>query len=152
MGRRRQASARATRLLRGERGQAFVEAAFVLPVLLVLAFGVVMVGRVAHAKVAVQTAAREASRTLAAAPSEADGLTAAHERARSVAGGYDLSAEHLSIDVDANGFQRGGTASAEVTYRVGLGDLPLLNRIEVTVSSSHSERIELYRSREGPGP
>jgi Flp pilus assembly protein TadG len=142
----------AAKLLRGERGQAFVEAALVLPVLLILAFGVVMVGRVAHAKVAVQTAAREASRTLAAAPSEADGLTAAHERARSVADGYDLSAERLTVDVDANGFQRGGTASAAVTYRVGLGDLPLLNRVEVTVSGSHSERIELYRSREGPGP
>ena len=36
----------------------------------------------------------------------------------------------------------------EVTYRVNLGDLPLLNRLEVTVSSSHSERIDLYRSRE----
>jgi len=38
-------------------------------VLLLPAFGVVMVGRIAHAKVAVQAAAREAGRTTTYAPS-----------------------------------------------------------------------------------
>ena len=45
----------------GERGQALVEAALVIPVLLLVAFGVVMAGRISHAKVAVQAIAREAS-------------------------------------------------------------------------------------------
>ena len=35
-----------------EGGQALVEAALVIPVLLLLAFGVVMAGRISHAKVA----------------------------------------------------------------------------------------------------
>ncbi len=132
----------------GERGQALVEAALVIPVLLLLAFGVVMAGRVSHDKTAVQAAAREASRALATASSEQDGLAAAVEAARSVASGYGLSQERLTVDVESNGFQRGGTAGAEVSYRVPLGDLPLLNRLDLTVSSTHSERIDLYRSRE----
>ena len=71
--------------LRGESGQALVEAALVIPVLLLLAFGVVMAGRVSHAKIAVQAAAREASRTLATASSEQAGLADALQTARSVA-------------------------------------------------------------------
>ncbi len=136
------------RVASAERGQALVEAAMVIPVLLLLAFGVVMAGRVSHAKVAVQAAAREASRALATAPSEQEGLAAALAAARSVAEGYGLSPQELAVTVEANGFRRGGTAIADVSYRVPLGDLPLLNRLEVTVSSSHSERIDLYRSRE----
>lgn len=134
--------------LSNESGQALVEAALVIPVLLLLAFGVVMAGRVSHTKIAVQAAAREASRALATAPSEQEGIAEALDAARSVAEGYGLSQDGLTVTVESNGFQRGGTATAEVTYRVPLGDLPLLNRVEVTVSSSHSERIDLYRSRE----
>jgi len=136
------------RIGRSEAGQALVEAALVIPVLLLLAFGVVMVGRIAHAKVAVQAAAREAGRTLATASSESEGVTAALDSARSVAEGYGLSQSDLTVDVDSGGFQRGGVATAEVSYRVPLADLPLLDRVEVTVSSTHAERIDLYRSRE----
>ena len=132
----------------GERGQALVEAALVIPVLLLVAFGVVMAGRVSHAKVAVQAIAREASRELATAPSEDVGVSDALGTARSAADGYGLSQARLTVDVNSNGFERGGTATARVTYQVGLGDLPLLGRVGVTVSSSHSERIDLYRSRE----
>ncbi|MDP9180647.1 MAG: pilus assembly protein [Chloroflexota bacterium] len=138
----------AARFLRGESGQALVEAALVLPVLLVLVFGVVMAGRVVHAKIAVQAAAREASRSLATAPSEEQGLTDANNAARSAADGYGLSANGLSVDLQSNGFARGGTVSASVSYDVGLGGLPLLDAVDITVSSSHSEQVDPYRSRE----
>jgi Flp pilus assembly protein TadG len=138
----------AARFLRGESGQALVEAALVLPVLLVLVFGVVMAGRVVHAKIAVQAAAREASRTLATAPSEEQGLTDANDAARSAADGYGLSANGLSVDLQSNGFARGGTVSASVSYDVGLSGLPLLDAVDITVSSSHSEQVDPYRSRE----
>jgi Flp pilus assembly protein TadG len=125
-----------------------VEAALVLPVVLLIVFGVVMAGRLSHAKVAVQATAREASRALATAPSEQQGLADAQERGQAVAEGYGLSEERLTLDVTSNGFQRGGTATAEVSYQVPLSDLPLLKMVDVTVTSSHSERIDLYRSRE----
>ena len=134
--------------LSGESGQAMVEAAIAVPVLLLLVFGVVAVGRITDAKVAVQAAAREASRTLAVAPSEEQGTTDALEAGRTTALGYGLAEERLTIDVDANGFVRGGEVSADVSYSVPLSDLPLLSFFEVEVNSSHTEQVELYRSRE----
>jgi Flp pilus assembly protein TadG len=133
---------------RDERGQALIEAALVIPVLLLVLFGVIMAGRVVHAKIAVQAAAREASREVATAASESAGVSEGIQTAQSVADGYGLSQERLSVGINANGFQRGDTVTATVTYEVGLGDLPLLGRAAVSVASSHSERIDLYRSRE----
>lgn len=132
----------------GESGQALVEAAIVLPVLLVLVFGVVMAGRVVHAKIAVQAAAREAGRALATAPSEDQGLTEADDAARSAAGGYGLTGDGLSIDLESNGFERGASVTATVSYDIGLGGLPFFGDLDITVSSSHSENVEPYRSRE----
>jgi len=134
--------------LKDESGQALVEAALILPALLLVVFGVVMAGRITHAKVAVQAAAREASRSLATAASEEQGLTDANERGRTVAQGFGLGGEHLTLEVSSNGFARGGSATAKVSYRVLLVDLPLLKVADVTVSSSHLERIDVYRSRE----
>ena len=136
------------RALSGESGQAMVEAAIAVPVLLLLVFGVVAIGRITDAKVAVQAAAREASRTLAVAPSEEQGTADAMEAGRTAALGYGLAEERLIVDVDANGFVRGGEVSADVSYSVPLSDLPLLSFFEVEVSSSHTEQVELYRSRE----
>lgn len=138
----------AARLRGDESGQALVEAAIVIPVLLVLVFGVVMAGRVVHAKIAVQAAAREASRTLATAPSEEQGLADADDAARAAANGYGLSGDGLSIDLEPNGFDRGGTVTATVSYSLGLGGLPLIGSADINVSSSHSEQVDPYRSRE----
>jgi Flp pilus assembly protein TadG len=135
-----------------ERGNAMIEAALVIPVVLAVAFGIVTAGRVVHAKIAVQAAAREAGRTLATAASETDGLTVARDRAVAVAGGYGLSPELFTVTLDPGNFARGGTVRANTAYPVPLGDVPLFGHIQVTVSSSHQELIELYRSREAVTP
>lgn len=145
---RRQWRSKALQRSRDESGQALVEAALAIPVLLLLVFGVVAVGRVTEAKVAVQAAARESSRALAVAPSEEQGIVDALATAESIAAGYGLDGGRLAIDVDSGGFARGGTVTSEVRYSVSLSDLPLLSFIDVEVSASHSERIDLYRSRE----
>ena len=132
----------------GESGQALVEAALAIPVLLVLAFGVVAAGRVVEAKIAVQAAARESSRALAVAPSEDQGVTDALSAGENVAVGYGLDGDRLTIEVDSGGFNRGGTVTSEVRYSVSLSDLPLLSFMDVDVGASHSERIDIYRSRE----
>ncbi len=132
----------------GESGQALVEAALAIPVLLVLAFGVVAVGRVTEAKIAVQAAARESSRALAVAPSEEQGFADALTTGENVAGGYGLDKSRLTIELDSGGFSRGGTVTSDVRYTVSLSDLPLLSFIDVDVGVSHSERIDFYRSRE----
>jgi len=128
------------------------ETALVIPLLLVLVFGIVMVGRVAQAQVAVQSVAREAGRTVAVAPSAAEGLAAAEARSLAVAAGHGLALDRLSVDVDAGTFARGGTVRASASYEVQLGDLPLLGVVSVTVTSSHEQRIDLYRSRTAAAP
>ena len=140
-------SIRRRSVLGTESGQALIEAALAIPLVLVIAFGVVMAGRVAHAQVAVQSVVREASRTLAVAPSASGGLSAAEANARAVASGHGLAAERVDLMLDAGTFARGGTVRAEARYPVSLGDLPLLGTIEVTVTSHSEQRIERYRSR-----
>jgi Flp pilus assembly protein TadG len=132
----------------GESGQALVEAALAIPVLLVLVFGVVAAGRVVEAKIAVQAAARESSRALAVAPSEEQGVVAALTAGENVAAGYGLDSSRLTIELDSGGFNRGGTVTSDVQYSVSLSDLPLLSFFDVDVGASHSERIDIYRSRE----
>ncbi|MCZ7576316.1 MAG: pilus assembly protein [Dehalococcoidia bacterium] len=136
---------------REDSGQALVEAALAIPVLLVLVFGVVAVGRVTEAKIAVQAAARESARALAVAPSEGEGIADALAIGEAVAAGYGLDGGRLIVEVDSGGFGRGGTVTSDVSYSVSLSDLPLLGFFEVNVSASHAERIDLYRSREA-GP
>jgi len=124
----------------------------VIPLVLIFAFGVVAVGRVVHAQIAVQSVVREASRTLAVAASVDTGLIAAEARASGVAAGHGLQPERLQLDIDGGAFERGGIVRAEATYQVTLADLPLLSLLEVTVSSADEARIEQYRSRTAAEP
>lgn len=140
------------RLHGGEAGSVLIEAALVLPVVLVLASGVVMAGRVAHARIGVEAVAREAGRALAQAPSRADGLADARAAALDAARGYGLDASALELELEAGSFRRGGVVRARASYPVELADLPLLGRARATVSASHGEQVELYRSRAGAAP
>lgn len=133
-------------------GSALVESALVIPVLLLLVAGVVMVGRIAQAQVAVQSVAREAGRTAALAPSAAQGLADAQARSLTVAAGHGLALDRLDVAIDTGTFARGGTVRASASYAVELGDLPLLGAVSVTVSSTHQQRIDIYRSRTAAAP
>lgn len=127
--------------------QALIEAALVIPVLLLLAFGVVAVGRVAEAKMGVSAVARESARAGALANDPADAVAQGMARGRAVAAGYRLSNGSLQIAIDAGGFSRGDRVRADVSYQVSLTDVPLLGTAGITVSSVHVERVDLYRSR-----
>ncbi|TAK20146.1 MAG: pilus assembly protein [Chloroflexota bacterium] len=69
----------------GERGTALLEAAFVLPVLLLLIFGAFDIGRLAHAHSAAFSAAREGARTATTDPASATCVRAAALRIGSLA-------------------------------------------------------------------
>ena len=128
-------------------GQALVEVALVLPMLLLLAFGVVAVGRVIQAQIGVSAVAREAARVVALGEepgaAQAQGLAAGY----AAAAGYGLQNGTLRLAVNPGDMARGGRVTAQASYAVSLGDLPLLNWASVGVSSTHNERVDLYRSR-----
>lgn len=130
-----------------ERGQALIETALVLPLLLFLAFGVVAVGRITQAQMGVSAVAREAARAATLANNSSDGLSQGMARGQQVAGGYHLSNGTLQLSVEVGDFAPGGAVRATARYVLALDDLPLLGWASVPVSSSHIERIDLYRSR-----
>ncbi len=133
--------------LRDQSGSVLIEAALVIPVVLVVAASVVMAGRVAHARIGVEAVAREAGRALAQAPTAARGLQEGRLRALAAARGCGLDPAAVALQLDAGTFARGGVARARASYRVALGDVPFYGVAGVTVTASHQERVELYRSR-----
>jgi Flp pilus assembly protein TadG len=132
---------------RGERGQALVEIALVLPLLLFLAFGVLGIARIAQARMEVSAVAREMARAGAMAGTPGDALDAALSRGEAVAVADGLTNGTLERSVDLGRFAPGGEVQAVATYEVSLADLPLLRGVRVRVASHHLERIDLYRSR-----
>lgn len=130
----------------GRRGQALIETALVLPLLLVLAFGVIGVSRVTEARMGVDAVAREAARSAALAGNAGSALDQGLARGQAVANGYGLSNGSFQLSLDVGEFDRGGQVQASAAYAVSFGDLPLLSWASVTVTSVHSEPIDLYRS------
>jgi Flp pilus assembly protein TadG len=138
---------------RRQPAQALVELALVLPLLLVLAFGTIGVGRLVRIHMAVDAVAREAAReaTLAPIPLRAPDAEADHEasqlgerRGNEVASGYGLHG--TLVTVDAANFDRGSWVQAEASFTLSERDLPLLGWARFTFHAVHRERVDLYRS------
>lgn len=137
---------------KNERGQALVEVALVIPILLLLAFGVVAAGRVTEAQMGVSAVAREAARAAALANYRGAAASQGVTRGQEVAASYHLGDGSLQLVVDAGGLTRGGTVRASAHYTVSLADLPLLGWAHLTVGSTDLERVDLYRSFWGTEP
>ena len=132
---------------RVERGQAIVETALVLPLLLVLGLGVVGAGRVVQAQIGVSAVAREGARAAALAASPSAAAERGRAWALSVADGYRLTNGSLHLVVDPGSLARGGQVRAVARYDVALDDLPVLGWLNVQVASTHVEPVDPYRSR-----
>jgi Flp pilus assembly protein TadG len=117
---------------RGERGQATVEVALVLPVVVLLLLAVLQVALVARASVLVAGAARDAARA-AAIDGDVDAARAA------ALGGSGLDADRLTVDVELDG----DLVRATVTYRDDT-DVPLVGSLvrDVTLRSTVVMRRE----------
>ena len=139
------------RWLADQRGSALVEVALVLPLLLLLALGVVGVGRVIQARMSVSAVAREAARVAALAQSPGEAAEQGLAAGRAVAHGYGLTNGSLRLVVDPGALDRGGAVRAAAGYRVSLDDLPLMGWVHADVAAEHVERVDLYRSRWGTG-
>lgn len=144
-GRRRRSMTK--RFLTGNHGQALVETVLVIPLLLLLAFGVIGVGRVMQAQMGVSAVAREAARAAALADSPEEAVIRGLARGEEVATGYRLANGSLWLGVDPGSLARGTPVRATARYVVTLDDLPLLGWVRIAVASDHVERTDLYGSR-----
>jgi Flp pilus assembly protein TadG len=120
---------------RGERGQSAVELALVLPLLALLALGLVQVGLIVRDQLLTIQAARGAVRE-AAVTSDLGSITAAGQDATT------LSPKGLRVDVGSRG-QPGTTVRVTVHYRAPTS-VPLVGRLlgDVDLEASASMRVE----------
>jgi Flp pilus assembly protein TadG len=84
------------KLRKDERGQELVEFAIILPFLLLVAFGVLDLGRIFHAAITITNAAREGARYGTFYPDDAPGIIAA-TRSEAANSGIDLSTSLIQV-------------------------------------------------------
>lgn len=108
------------RLREDRRGQAMVELAIVLPILLLLVMGIIDFGRIYHGYLAVTTAAREAARQAAIGATDAE----IKETALTAASPLDTAALSVQVSPGESGRYPGTAITVEVRY-----SLPLLTPI-----------------------
>lgn len=128
------------RLARGTDGQAIVELALVLPVVLMILFGITEFGRALHAYLAIQNAAREGVRL---------GITGAGDdaiRDRVVAMAGTLESERLTVGISPLEGERlsGDVLTVSVRYDFVIV-VPLIAGIvggEIPLESALSMRME----------
>jgi hypothetical protein len=127
-----------------------VETALVIPMLLVMVLGVVGLGTLTHAQMAVSAVAREAARTGAMADTARDAHDQGVQRGYEVGAGYHLSRPPLDVQVDNTHFQRCGSVSARATYTYDFKNAPLLSWAHFKLQSNHTEPIDGYRDQLAP--
>jgi hypothetical protein len=142
--------------------QALVEAAIVVPLLLLLAFGGVGIGRLVQARMGLDAATREAARAAVLSPmpivrphgTEAQQHAEEQGRAQGerVAQGYGLTDARFLVQAPA--FGPGSWVTAEGTYTVSEVDLPfmrnvfaaILNGRGIQIHARQVERVDAHRS------
>jgi Flp pilus assembly protein TadG len=130
------------------RGQALVELAVSLPILVLLALGAAQFVRFALTRAGLDAATAAAAAAAARAPSAAAAGAAGSAAFQEVSAGYGLD-RSATVTLDSGDFLRGGlvTATAHADVGVGLSGIPAL-RLGSRLSSSASARVEDWRSRE----
>lgn len=128
------------------RGQAFVELAVCMPVVLLLGLGAAGVVQVADAASGLRAATDAAVATAARQPSETAATAAAAQRFRTVIAAYPL--ENAAIFVSDGGFARGATITATATGDVDLGwESMSFLPASVHLTASATMEVEPWRTR-----
>ena len=135
---------------RARHGQALVETAIALPIILLIVFGVLGVARLNSTLMAVTATAREAARAAVLAPDADAAWHWGTSRGQQVAAEYglDTSSQAFLLDVDVSSFEWWGEVRASATYVVNLADIPLIRWavISIPLHRSHAEVLDPYRS------
>ncbi len=105
-----------TVLLRDQRGQAMVELALVLPILLVLLMGAIEFGRIYHNHLIITNASREGARVAMLGRSDADIVN----RVNQAATGLDPAGLQTTVTPASSQRTSGTMATVEVRYSTSL--------------------------------
>jgi hypothetical protein len=135
-------------LMLPQRAQALAEVALVVPLLVVIALGVVALTRIVQAQTAVIVLAHEAARAGALAADPDDAVVRMRHRVNEVADGVGLDSSAVDLQSDVSQYGRShGLVSAAVDYAVNLSDLPIIGWMPMAhVSARHAEWVDPFRS------
>lgn len=116
-----------------------VEVALVVPILLVILFGIIQFGAVYNDYVTLTDAARVGAREAAVSKNESDPEGTAEAAARGAAAGLDPA--KLNIAVSATAWERGESVTVEATYPY---EIDLLGFVVASgdLTSETTERVE----------
>lgn len=125
-------------IFRQEKGQALLELALVLPILLLILGGIMEFGRIFHAYLVITGASREGARAaVVGEPYEA-------ARDKALAAAASLDEEELNISLAPADYTRGDMLTVTVTYRVDLV-VPFISALlpdPFTIRSATTMRVE----------
>jgi len=102
--------------IKNQKGQAMVEMALILPILLLLFMGIFEFGRVMNAYLVVNNAAREGARSTALGGSTLQAVQSVEDSFS----GLDLARVGVSITPEESARTRGGTVLVTVSYDIDL--------------------------------
>lgn len=128
------------RLIKNGRGQALVELALVLPLLILLLFGTMEFGRIFHSYLALANASREGARAGIVGADDAGIRT----KVKDVAASLELEDSQIDITPGQDSRSRGVPLTIQVDYQVNLLT-PVLNIIipdPFPLSTSTTMRVE----------
>ncbi len=141
------------RRVRKERGAALVEFAMVMPLLLLLVFGIMEVGWLFAQQVEVRNAAREGARIAAVSTPDItdssytgspDGSFTYHDVVQRACDSLDLSTGAVSVTLTASGTEVGDTATIQLTstYNSLTGFLDFAFGSTLTIDTDVQFRLE----------
>ncbi|NHM27272.1 pilus assembly protein [Desulfofundulus sp. TPOSR] len=126
------------RIIRSQKGQAMVELALLLPVLLLILGGIIEFGRIFHAYLVITGASREGAR-VAVVGETYDGV-----REKVIASAPSLDANSLDVLLEPESYGRGDMLTVTVTYPVDLV-IPLISALlpdPFTIKAATTMRVE----------
>lgn len=131
---------------RRDTGSAATELALLTPLLILVLFFVVAVGRLAHAQLLVTDAAHQAARAATTARDPATATTLARAAAATALDGHASTCRHPSVTVDTSRFRPGGIVAVTVDCTTTLTDVSLLRLPgQQHVTARFTAPIDVYR-------
>lgn len=126
------------------------ELVILTPLLILLLLFVVVVGRLASARLDVDGAAAQAARAASLARSPAAARSAARQTATAALAGQRVSCAQLAVAVDTTAFAPGGSVAVTVSCAVDLSQLTGLRLpARETVADRFVAPIDVYRATAG---
>jgi len=134
----------------GDRGSAAAELVLITPLLIVILLLIVAAGRLADARLQVDSAARQAARAASLARDPAAAAAQADATARAALASEHIACSALGVSADTGAFRPGGEVTVTVSCAVSLSGLALLRLPGTeTLTASFSSPVDKYR---GLGP